>query len=349
MDEDEKTEDPSGKRLDEAREKGQNPKSQDLLQAATLLAGVLALHATAGMMHENLREVMIRAFRAIPTWKMSDATFATDFAWGLGQLAKLILPILLPIALTGVVASVVMVGLNWTLKVFDVSNFFNLFNPGNITRMFNKKAMVELLKGVAKILVVGWIAWLSIHKSLPQFLGMAAWPFLEQVIFTMTVAYNAVFKMAVVLLLIGIADFFWQKHTHLKQLKMTKQEVKDEARQSDGDPQVKNKRRKMRNEMHKRFALRQVPQATVVITNPTHFSVALRFEKGKDIAPVMLAKGADLMAFKIREIAREASVPIVENPPVARAIYAQVEPGEQIPPELYSAVAEVLAFVLRAR
>jgi flagellar biosynthetic protein FlhB len=348
MDEEEKTEEPSSKRLGEAREKGQVPKSVDLLQAATLLAGAIALWTAGSSVLESLRQLTIRTFQAIPVWRPSDAELATGLAFGLWELAKILLPLLLPIAATGIVVSLAMTGPLWASKVF-APDLGALFSIGNLARMFNKRALVELLKGVLKITVVGWVAWSAVQRSLPQFAAMAAWSFLEQVVFTVRLAFWAVVKMGVALLIMGVADFFWQRHSTRKKLKMTKQEVKDEARQSEGDPQVKSKRRRMRQEMHRRFSLRQVPKATVVVTNPTHFSVALRFEQGVDPAPVMVAKGADAMAFRIREIARASNVPLVENPPVARALYARVEPGDQVPPELYQAVAEVLAFVMRAR
>lgn len=348
MDEDEKTEEPSGKRLEEARKKGQMPKSQDLLQASTLLFGAIALWVTGTGLFEGLKSLMIRTFRAIPVWRVSDEDLQTGLAFGMIELLKILLPVLLSIVFAAVAVTLAMIGLNWTTKVLK-PDFGAIFSTSRLKQMVSKRSVVELLKGVAKIAVVGWVAWLSVNKSLPQFGAMAAWPFLSQVAFTMQVAYWAVVKMAVVLILVGIADFFWQKRTHHKKMKMTKQEVKDEARQADGDPQVKNKRRRMRSEMHKRFAIREVPTATVVITNPTHFSVALRFVQGVDPAPVVVAKGADHLAFRIREVAREAGVPLVENPPVARALYARAEPGDQIPSEMYAAVAEVLAFVMRAR
>lgn len=348
MDEDEKTEDPSGKRLEEAREKGQIPKSQDLLQASTLLFGAVALWMAGNWLFGEMKLLMTRTFLAIPTWKLSDESLTEGLLFGLVELLLLLLPILGAIIVAGVGTGLAMVGFNWSSKVFD-PDIMGLFALSRFTGLVSGRAFVELLKGVAKILVVAWVAWLSVHKSLPQFAAMTAWPFLSQVSFTVTVAFWAIVKMAVVLIVLGIADYFWQRHLHLKKMKMTKQEVKDEARQSEGDPHVRNKRRRMRMEMHKRFAIHEVPKATVVITNPTHFSVALRFVQGVDPAPVVVAKGADHLAFRIREVAREAGVPLVENPPVARALYARAEPGDQIPTEMYAAVAEVLAFVLRAR
>ncbi|MEN9354626.1 MAG: putative flagellar biosynthetic protein flhb [Fibrobacterota bacterium] len=348
MDEDEKTEEPTSKRMDEAREKGQLPKSQDLLQATTLLFGVLALWITGVGFIENMKSLMVRTFRAIPTWTVSDENLTTGLAFGLLEMLLIMLPVLLAIIGSAVAVTLAMVGFVWTSKLFD-PDFASIFSLDRFAQLVSKRAFVELLKGVAKIVVVAWVAWLSVQKSIPEFASMAAWPFLSQVTFTIGVAFWAVVKMAIVLMLVGLADFFWQKHENHKKLKMTKQEVKDEARQSEGDPQVRNKRRRMRAEMHKRFSIGEVPKATVVITNPTHFSVALRFVQGVDAAPVVVAKGADHLAFRIREIARESGVPLVENPPVARALFARSEPGDAIPAELYAAVAEVLAFVMRAR
>ncbi|HQF53941.1 MAG TPA: flagellar biosynthesis protein FlhB [Fibrobacteria bacterium] len=340
-----RTEDPTDKKKNEARKQGKTPRVQDLQQSATLFAAAIALWILGAGMMRSLSDLLVECFRAIPTWRVDDASIT---AWGLpGTLFILrqILPVAIPVALVIVVVSIATIGLQFNTEVikFDPSKAFQF----SLARLFGAKTWIELGKSALRMLVVSVIGFKIIWDNRDAFLEMAAWPVAAQALFTAGIALEAVLKMSVVLVVLGIADWFYQKRSWLEDLKMTKHEVKDEARSSEGDPQVKGKIRSMRREMHKRFMMGEVPKATVVVTNPTHFAVALRYNQGVDRSPVVVAKGADLVAKRIREIATEHGVPLVENPPLARALHAQVEPGDEIPNELYAAVAEVLAFVFR--
>jgi flagellar biosynthetic protein FlhB len=341
-----KTEAPTGKRLNEAKEKGSVVRIQDLQQAVTLLVGCLALHWFGATMTGSLKRLMVECFRAIPTWRPGSDDLNAYLLPAAHLFAGILVPVVLLIMVASILLSVASHG--WMfhpgMVMPDISKAFHF----SLARLFGKKAIVELGKALVRMAVVAAIGFQVAWSHHGAFLEMASWPFATQVATTVSIGFEAVLKMALVLVVLGIADWLYQRRSWTNDLKMSKQEVKDEARQSEGDPNVKGKIRKLRHEMHRRIMMREVPRATVVVTNPTHYAVALRYRAGEDRAPVVVAKGADNLARRIREIAAEALVPLVENPPLARALFAQTEPGDEIPADLYTAVAELLAIVLRS-
>jgi flagellar biosynthetic protein FlhB len=341
-----KTEDPTSKRLGEAREKGSIARFQDLQQATTLFAGCLALHWAGAYMTGSLKAIMVECFHAIPTWRPGPEDLATWFMPSCSLFVRILLPVILPVMFASVALSIWSNGwmFNPTVVVPDITKAFRF----SLAKLFGGKALVELGKAILRMAAVAAVGFQVTWSHHGAFLEMATWPFATQVATTVSIGFEAVLKMSLVLIVLGIADWIYQKRNWKSELKMSKQEVKDEARQSEGDPNVKGKIRKLRNEMHRRIMMQEVPTATVVVTNPTHYAVALRYRAGEDRAPVVVAKGADLVARRIREIATEAQVPLIENPPLARALYAQAEPGDEIPADLYTAVAELLAVVMRA-
>lgn len=341
-----KTEAPTGKRLGEAKEKGSVARIQDLQQASTLFVGCLALHWLGASMTVSLKRLMVECFRAIPTWRPGPDDLNAYLMPAARLFAGVVVPVLLLVMLVSIALSIASHG--WlfhpAMVMPDPSKAFHF----SLSRLFGTKALVELGKALVRMAAVAAIGFQVAWAHHGAFLEMAAWPFATQVAATVSIGFEAVLKMSLVLVVLGIADWLYQRRTWTNDLKMSKQEVKDEARQSEGDPNVKGKIRKLRNEMHRRIMMREVPRATVVVTNPTHYAVALRYRVGEDRAPVVVAKGADNLARRIREIAAEAQVPLVENPPLARALFAQAEPGDEIPADLYTAVAELLAIVLRS-
>lgn len=345
MADEEKTEEPTDKRRGEARKKGNIAKSNDLSQAVTLIVGLLALSASANMLWEGLKRIQIESFRAIPDWRPGIDGLHTYLFPGSLFVAKLIAPVGLSIMIAGLLLGAAITKLLFSMEVMK-PDFGKVFNPKSLARFVSAETWINLLRDSLKMGLIGIIGFATVWPERGNFLEMAAWPLAAQVSFTAALAYEAMMKMALVLLVIGIADYFWKRYKNSEDLKMSKQEVKDEARQSDGDPHVKGKIKQMRRAMYRRFMMREVPNATVVVTNPTHYAVALRYRQGEDRAPIVVAKGADLMAARIRELAREGGVPIVENPPLARALHAQVEPGDEIPGDLFAAVAELLAAVM---
>ena len=227
---------------------------------------------------------------------------------------------------------------------------FKKFNPMNgIKRMFSKESLIELVKSIAKILLISWVAWSSIQENSRNLLLLYNMSLMQAIILVGSVVINTGLKISVAYFVIAILDFIYQKWKYKDDLKMTKQEVKDEYKNTEGDPQIKGKQRARMREASQRRMMQDVPQADVVITNPTHYAVALKYDAEKAEAPLVLAKGTDYLALQIKEKAKEAGVEIVENKPLARMLYANVEIGEEIPPELYQTVAEILAAVYRMK
>ena len=262
-------------------------------------------------------------------------------------MAQTALPVMFAIMIVGLAINVFQVGLNFNTESIGFKP--DKLNPINgFGRIFSKRSLVELLKSLLKIAIIGYFLYRFLSEQLlamPQFIYFDLATSLGQVA-------NIVFKMAFqvigVIIVLGILDFGYQKWQTTQDLKMTKQEVKDEMKQTEGDPQIKGKIKQKQRQMAMSRMMQEVPKADVIVTNPTHFAVALQYKKGM-IAPVIVAKGQDLVAKRIKEIARDASVPIVENRPLARALYAGAEVGDMVPSELYQAVAEVLAYVYRLK
>jgi flagellar biosynthetic protein FlhB len=220
------------------------------------------------------------------------------------------------------------------------------FNPvSNIKRVFGMDAIVNLVKSLLKLLFLGVVAYGVIQPMIEKAPNLINAPLATVGLTLGNTLYQLAFRYALVILALAVADYGYTVYKHEKSLKMTKQEIRDEFKQQEGDPMIKSQRRRVARALVQKRSLGQVPEASVVITNPTHFAVALRYNHDKDAAPMVVAKGADLIAKKIREIATENNIPLVENPPLARALYKVVEPNQMVPIEFFGAVAEVLAYV----
>ena len=238
----------------------------------------------------------------------------------------------------------------WRVTTKPLKPDFKKFNPINgFKRFFSKDSLVELLKSFLKIILILWVAYSAVADDSRNILLLYDMPLIQAVMFVGSVIINAGMKISIAYFLIGIVDYIYQKWKFKDDLKMTKQEVKDEYKNSEGDPQIKGKQRARMREASQRRMMQDVPKADVVITNPTHYAVALKYDAEEAQAPIVLAKGTDYLALQIKEKAKEADVEIVENKPLARMLYANVEIGEEIPPELYQTVAEILAAVYRLK
>ncbi len=220
------------------------------------------------------------------------------------------------------------------------------FNPINgFKRILSKESFFELIKSIAKLGVIAYVAYISVRKNSDELFVLYDIPLMQAIILCGQVIVDAGLKIALVYLIVGIADFIYQKHKFHEEMKMTKQEVKDEYKNTEGNPEIKGRQRQRMREASRRRMMQDVPTADVVITNPTHLAVALKYDAEISKAPIVVAKGEDFLAMKIREAAKEHHIEIVENKPLARMLYANVDIGQEIPPELYQAVAEVLAMV----
>ena len=244
--------------------------------------------------------------------------------------------------------SIVQVG--WKLSTKPMKPELSKLNPLNgFKRIFSKDSLFELVKSILKIVIIIYIAYTSIKDNANDLFALYDLGLNQAVALVVTLIINTGIKISIVYLVIGLADFIYQKHKFNEDMKMTKQEVKDEYKNTEGDPQIKGRQRRKMQEVSQKRMMQDVPKADVVITNPTHFAVALKYEAKVSSAPVVLAKGEDYLAQKIKEVARENKIEIVENKPLAHMLYHNVDVGAEIPPELYQAVAEVLAAVYKAK
>ncbi len=225
---------------------------------------------------------------------------------------------------------------------------FSKLNPvSGMKRLFSMEKLIELLKSIAKIAIIMWVVYSTVKDDWVYLMKFYEMPLNQAIQLVGDVVINLGLKISLVFMIVAFADLFYQRYKFNEDIKMTKQEVKDEYKNAEGDPQIKSKQRQKMRQASQRRMMQNVPKADVVITNPTHFAVAIRYDASEAPAPRVLAKGADYLAQRIKDIARENNVEIVENKPLARMLYANVEVGQEVPPELYQAVAEVLAMVYK--
>ncbi len=347
-DKDAKTEQPTGKRLGKARSEGNIPVSQEVKSTAMLIGALIVVGVIAPWMAKNLMNYL-RGFIERPETMHIDVdnmrTFLASVVWRVGVLMAFPIAVL---AVTALIGTIGQVGLAYTPKKLA----FNLgaINPfGGLKRLFSFNSVLEMLKGLVKIFAVGgMVAALVVptmghpDKMIDQDLSTTLSEIHRLIVMV-------IFITVLVMSALASADYIYQHWSHREKLKMTKQEVKDEHKEQDGDPKVKNKIRSLRIERHRQRMMVAVSKANVIITNPTHFAVALKYDMDAMAAPVVVGKGVDYLAKRMRQVAEIHEVPIVENPPLARALYAAVEIDHEIPQEHYKAVAEVIGFVMRLK
>lgn len=343
----ERTEDPTARRLSEARGRGQVAKSQDLSAAIDLAAGVLILLFAGGYIARSFLATMEHSFTA------DGQGWSTDPAsvWPLSrtiaiEAAKLTVPLLFIAAFVAGVAQFVQVG--WLLTAKPLEPKLNKISPiAGFKRIFSKRSLVKSAVNSVKLVFVTAVAAGVVVSFLPSVVGIPALTATQGMQLIGRMLLILALWLVLILLIIGVIDWLYQKWQHKQDLKMTKQQVKDERRSMEGDPQVKGRRMRMMRDLLVQQIQANVPLADVVVTNPTHFAVALRYDSDTMHAPRVVAKGADIMAQRIRLVAVGAGVPIVERPPLARGLYYGVDVGREIAPEYYEAVAEILAYVYR--
>ena len=342
----EKTEEPTAKKRADARKKGQVGRSQELNTAFVLLVGFFTLKLLWDSIYLSIASYTTYVFTNL-NQSVDTENIIHIFIGIIVVLAKTAFPVMFAIMLIGLAINFFQVGLNFNTESIEFK--LDKLNPINgFGRIFSKRSLVELAKSFFKILVIGFFLYRFIHE---QILAMPQFMFFDLTTSLALVA-EIIFQMAFivigVIMIMALMDYGYQKWQTTQDLKMTKQEVKDEMKQSEGDPQIKGKIRQKQRQMAMARMMKEVPKADVIVTNPTHYAIALSYQQGMS-APLVVAKGQDLVAQRIKEIAREARVPIIENKPLARAIYAAVQIGDVIPQELYQAVAEVLAYVYRLK
>jgi flagellar biosynthetic protein FlhB len=341
-----RTEKATPKRQSEARAKGQVARSQDLSSMVGLLAGFAVLAIDGPHILSQLEAIFSRGLA-----QSGDTRLATSEGlgaltlWGMTSFAKVLAPVVCAVAIAGLLANVAQVRLKLTLTPLK-PNFKRMSPVSGFKRIFGVQGLVELGKALIKLTVVGGLAFLSVWPKLHTMGALVGLPPAELLSQIGGLVVSIVIRVGGLLLILAFADYAWQRHRLAKQLKMTKQETKQEARQADVAPEVRSAIRRKQYQQARRRMLAEVPTADVVVVNPTHYAAALRYD-GTTPAPELVAKGVDHIAAAIRAAAKEHGVPIVSNPPLARQIYAQVDLGAQIPEDLFTAVAEVLAYVYR--
>jgi flagellar biosynthetic protein FlhB len=346
-DDSEKSEDPTQKRLDDALERGDVAKSQEVNTWFVLAGATLILLSFSGQMSSSLTTIMrglITHAHAIPVDGVGLVRMMQTV--GIGTIAAVALPFAL-LVLAAIAGNLVQHRLVWSAEA--LSPKFSKISPGaGFKRLFSKQAAANFIKGLIKLALIGSIMAALLWPKRHQLDGLVAMDPAIILVLTKTLTLDMLGAVVAVLAVVAAADYFFQYRTWYNRLKMSLREMKDEFKQSEGDPAIKAKIRQLRHQRMKKRMMSEVPKASVIITNPTHFAVALQYERGMN-APICVAKGADNIAFKIREIGAKHDIPIVENPPLARALYATVEMDEEVPAEHYKAVAEVIGYIMRLR
>jgi flagellar biosynthetic protein FlhB len=343
----ERTEKATPKKREDARRKGQIARGAELPSALSLLGALSALYLFSGNIFDQVAFNFQDTARHIAGFKQMTDTDLHAMVLGAGKfLALLTIPVIL-LAFTGSVAGNLAQG-GFSFTGESMTQGPKRLNPiSNLKRIFGPDALVNLLKSIIKLTFIVIVAYGVLAPVVSEAPSLINAPLAIVAAKLGGILFSLSFRCAVVFLVLAAGDYGYAYYKHEKSLRMTKQEIRDEYKQQEGDPMVKSQRRRAARMLTQKRSLVDVPTATVVITNPTHFAVALRYDRTKDAAPMVIAKGADNFAAKIREIARENHIPLVENPPLARGLYKLVEPKQTIPVEFFGAVAEVLAYVYR--
>jgi len=344
----EKSEQPTGKRIQEARDKGQVARSQEIPAVAILLTGTLILYLFFPRMYSNFLDLTSEIISKSWSIEITGESIYPLWVYILKRGFFILLPLLSAVFIVSLVSNVLQHGLIFSTRIleFDLSRL----NPvSGMQRFISPRSLVELVKGVFKISVVGYAAYLLMKREFSNFPTLIDTDVNYIFSYTGRLVLKLIAWTGPVLVILAVIDFIFQKWQYKKSLMMTKQEVKEEARQMDGDPVIKSRIRSLQREMARKRMMSDVPKADVVITNPVHIAIAVMYKHAEMNAPVVVAKGAGVIAEKIKEIAIQHGIVIVENKPLARTIYRIVEIGEEIPSNLYKAVAEILAYVYKLR
>jgi flagellar biosynthetic protein FlhB len=350
----EKTEPATAKRLRDARNEGKVAKSQELSSAFTLISLFIALRVFMSYLANKFYDVFDWCYGMIPDFvkNQHDGMSIHDAMILITQSSLQILLAIAPFLLIGVVVALAsgIFQVGWKVSTKPMEPKLDKMNPiSGFKRIFSKDSVFNLIKSILKLVLIFYVAYSCIKDQADNLFILYEMPLNQAIALIGDIILDTGLKISLVYLIVGVADYVYQKRKFSDDMKMTKQEVKDEYKDTEGDPQIKGQQRQRMREASQRRMMQDVPKADVVITNPTHLAVAIRYDAKQESAPVVLAKGEDYLAMRIKETAKENNVVIMENKPLARALYATVDIGQQIPPELYQAVAEILAVVYKNR
>ena len=344
----EKTEEATPKKLQDARKKGQVARSQDFTTSFVLFVGMTVLAFTGNFIFERVRRLSEAIFTHLD---LSYGTLEDVAFWGERAIQFIfvtLFPMFVGVLIAALSVNVLQVGfLISTEPLTPKGKNLNIFNPSNYKKFFNVQALMRLVMGLSKIAVVGVVCYFVILGSLNDLSRLMMGEVDDMFYFLVWYGFLIGFLTAVILIVLGIIDFIYQRWKFSNDQKMSKQDIKDEHKQAEGDAQIKGRMRSMMQSFSQSRMKERVPESDVVIANPIHFAIAIKYDPEKIAAPFVVAKGARKMALIIKDLAKEHNVPIVENPPLAQALYKAVEVGTVIPPQFYHAIAEVLAYVYR--
>lgn len=324
--------------------------SQMLTSSITLLVGIVCLYSFGSFMMDGLKRSSVKIFSGMAGFQFSESNLHMLLLEQFATIVLLLAPLIITIIAASVLSSVIQDNGRIEFRTSRLTLKFSKLSPmQGFKRLFNKDSLVEMLKSMLKLLVVGWIAYRVIQDEMQNITFLAEADIETIFSFVGHIAFKIVTHTCGILIVLGLLDMLYVKWRYIENLKMTKQEVKDEHKEVEGNPEIKSKIKRMQFQMARRRMTKIIPMADVVITNPTHYAIALKYDRQKMIAPLVLAKGVDLMAEAIKKIAREHQVTLVENRFLARELYDQVKENEPIPESLYAAVAEVLAYVYKLK
>lgn len=344
----EKSEDPTDKRKQDSRKKGEIARSRELNTLAIVLAGTGGLLMFGGAIGQRIMRMMEKNFSFSREMLFDERSMAISLLQSAQMAADALIPLFFVLLLAAIIGPVSLGG--WLFSMESLAPKFSRMNPlAGLKRMFSMKAIVELLKALGKFIIVLTVALFVLAQARAELIQIASEPLEMAIVHSLQIVAWSALWLACSLVIIAAVDVPFQIWDSKKKLKMTKQEVRDEHKDSDGKPEVKGRIRQLQREMAERRMMSAVPEADVIITNPTHFAVALKYDAENGQAPVLLAKGGDHTALKIREIANEHKIIVLESPALARAVYYSTELDQEIPAGLYLAVAQVLAYVYQLR
>ena len=345
----EKTEQPTSKKLDDGRKKGQVAKSVEINSLVIFTTGLMFLFFFKSMLGDNLSNLSIKIFSSLDVLKLNYTTFQLYVKDGLWFLAFTIVPIFLGLFITAFIAAVSQVGFKMSLEALTPKgDKFNIFK-GVQKVFFSTGSIVEVLKSLLKLFIIGGGVYYVLSDILIKSTNLIEMSISEITAFMIKALFELTWKIALIYTLIAAADFVYQKFKFKKDMMMTKHEVKEESKQAEGDPLIKSRIKEAQRKISRSRMMQEVAKADVVITNPTHYAIALKYDLQKDAAPRVLAKGVDELAKKIKEIAIENNIPLHENRELARALYKFCDVGDQIPENLFRAVAQILAYVYQLK
>ena len=345
-DDQEKTEEASSKKIEDARKEGNVPKSQDASGFVTLIVAIATFFALLPWI-ESRMVYLYHYYHTLFGVELTKESVLQLSIVTLREVVFTVIPLAGAVAIAGILANVLQTGFIFTTKPL-IPDLNKLDPIKGLKNLFSIKKIVEAIKIIIKVSLVLYVCYyflLDFTKELPR---VIYFPIFDQLVWLKEKTIIIVAVMLILFLVLSLFDLFYVRYNYFKDLRMSKQELKDEYKQMEGDPKIKAKIRQIQMQMTRKRMMQEIPQADVVITNPTHYAVAIRYNQEKEAAPKVIAKGTDFLALKIKEIALNYNIQIVENPPLARELYKKCNLGESIPENLYKAVAEVLAFVYRS-